>query len=121
MDVGFNLSRREAVFLLARLIATPILSGIGIYYLVAKQFDATAIFISAVIFISLVTLQFLKNRQTSLDMNLSALGVPLGFVIVVFLLRRNPILAYLIGIALNYFALFAVVNFIQRTFDKINL
>ena len=103
------------------------LSGIGIYYFVSEKLNTTVLIISTIIFFSVVTLRLFINPTGTLNMNLKFLGLPFsgfaGFVIDEF----SPFeadkffhLLCLIGMVLNYFALFGVVNFIQRIFSKVN-
>jgi len=121
MDVGFNISRRQIFLIIAFSIAVLILSGFGIYYFVSGEFDTNAVVISAMIILSFAALQFFYKRQESVNTNLGALGLPSSFFIAIFLGLGDAILPSLIGIALNYLAIFAVVNFIQRIFREINL
>lgn len=107
------------LFFLVTLIVPFSLSGVGIYYFVSKKFSTTALIISAIIFFSLVVIKLINSWKDPLNINLNFLGMPFsGFA--AFMTGGFSILFYLIGMALNYFALFSVVNFGQRIFRKVN-
>lgn len=109
-----------AIFLLLVFLFVPLIfSGIGIYYFISKKFNKTALFVSAAIFFPVVFFSILSRRAEPLALNLSLLGFPFSFLKSFFPPNiSSDIFFSLIGLALNYFAVFSVVNFIYRIFGK---
>ncbi len=104
---------------LAFLFIPLILSCIGIYYFTSKKFSKIALVVSATIFISLVILNLVSRRAEPLELNISLLGFPFS-IFPSFLGNGTPSLIFsLIGIVLNYFAVFGLINFTHRFFSTI--
>ena len=104
---------------LAFLFIPPILSCVGIYYLFSKKFSNIALVTSAIIFFSFVIFVILSSRAEPFLLNLSGLGFPFSFLNAFFPPNvSSDIFFGLIGLALNYFAVFSVVNFIHRKFVR---
>jgi hypothetical protein len=79
------------------------LSGIGIYYLISKKFDKIALIISALILFILVVPKSLNPYSW-----MEIIKIYSNFI-------------SLTGLALSFFAIFSVINFIYRLIIKVNL
>ena len=110
----------SAVFLyLGLMFISLILSSVGLFYFISKAFSRVAFVISIIIFLLFVILKFFNGWGESLLSNLSILGFPFSLFSSTFLPTSIlHISAILIGILLNYFAIFSVVNFIHRLSDR---
>ena len=109
------------IFLFLAFLFIPlILSSIGIYYFISKKFSKVALIGAAMIFALHVTFAIAMSPTRPLELNLGLLGSPFSFVGAFFPPNKGSALFFaLIGLVLNYFAVFSVVNFTHRIVNKI--
>jgi hypothetical protein len=109
------------VLFLAAFGGTTILCAVGIYYFISNKFDKTAFIISVVIAISLVIFISSITHSETINSILVVLGLPFSSLGVLFPLEGFPLfLSSLIAIAINYIALFSIVNFLHRLLAELN-
>lgn len=102
------------------LVACPIFSGIGIYYLIRKKYKQSTIVLSLItsflFFGGCHLFNLLPDTQMSF---LVYLTVPFGFAATaIFGLMGLSVFALLIGTTLNFMAIFGAVGLIERFFEK---
>jgi hypothetical protein len=103
---------------LAMLVIFPVLSGIGINFLISKKFSKFALLVSAAIYLSIVILT-LADSSASLSFTLMLLGMPFTLGSLFFSASDASLLFFaIIGLVLNYFVIFGAVNFIHRKFSR---
>lgn len=100
------------------LASFPVLSGIGIKFLISKKFSRFALFVSAAIYVPFVILALAKSSEP-LDLSLMLLGMPFTLGGSFILSSDGSFLFFaLIGLVLNYFVVFSIVNSIHTKFTK---
>jgi hypothetical protein len=100
-----------------------ILACMGIYYFASNGFNTISIVISAVIYVSaMFYVVVMGSWKISLFDRLFLFGLPFSFLSNFFeTIPGTEQIFCLIGLALNYLAVFGIVNFINRLISKITL
>ena len=98
------------------LLTCPIFSGIGIYYLIRKKFKQSTFVLSFIVVVLLFLCCFLFNLLPRLENDfLFYLTFPFGFVATLTLIFTGlALVGHLIGMVLNFLAVFGVVGLIER-------
>lgn len=106
------------VWFLLLILFTPVLIGFGIKQFLSKKFSKIAITLSAVIYVSFLILKLLTSSYSN-EAIVNSLGMPFSLAGLFLSDSPDSLLFFgLIGVALNYFAFFGVINFLHRKFIK---
>jgi len=102
------------------LLTCPIFSGIGVYYLIRKKYKQSTFVLSFITLALFFLCFFLINLLPKLETDfLFYLTLPFGFVATITLIFTGlPYVAHLIGIVLNFLAIFGAVGLIEKVFEK---
>ncbi|MCY7344587.1 MAG: hypothetical protein LH614_00040 [Pyrinomonadaceae bacterium] len=102
------------------LLTCPIFGGIGISYLIRKKYNQSTFVLSFMVFALLFLCCFLIDLLPKLETDfLFYLTFPFGFVATITLVFTGlSYVAYLIGIILNFLAVFGLVGLIEKIIEK---
>ena len=109
-----------AVYLwLFGLLTCPLFGGIGIHYLLRKKYQQSTLVLSFIALLLIFLCCHLINFSLPQSDYFFYLSTPFGFVATITLLFMGlPVIPFLIGIVLNFLAIFGVVGLIERFVKK---
>lgn len=105
------------LLLFAALAVVFILICLAAYYLLSNQYGTVSLVAPAVIFLLIVTYTVFRYSRKDVLSVLCLLGVPFAYLGAINDLNSSEFSRYIfivIGIIINYFVLFGVINFTHR-------
>ena len=101
------------------LLTCPIFGGIGIHYLLRKKYQQSTLVLSFIALLLIFLCCHLINFSLPQSDYFFYLSTPFGFVATITLLFMGlPVIPFLIGIVLNFLAVFGIVGLIERFVKK---
>lgn len=109
------------ILLMLAVIFVPFLLSLsGIYYLTFKKFTKETLVIPAIIVFLLAILTIIRSWSEGIDVTIALIGFPTSLLISQLFYQSlgTFLFSSIIGLAINYLALFGLINFFQRLFFK---